>query len=626
MWYFQMFATGEELDPGPDSSITLDIQSPIFDDKSLNRSWSIPFTLDLSPANIKVLTGHHRLDSDNVEELYPAILWLGGIQWELGFIRIRSYQKGKGERTKISCNFENYNSWVLKEAAKIRIRDLDLGTVNVTQTTIARYECTLNLLSGSAAIVVVNGVAISGTGGSASAIIDNMVSQINAAYPGTASRIGNNLRFSPGGFIDAGLSDIDIWFQAGVGWNWTSVTTNSLMVAYAGNAKAFFDVDAISSLNEYRMAPVYAPNHFEAKNPDYSGYLNMWESGGYPLNVGTEHTLAPQIRLMYLLEKVMDQINLGLTTTTVIVNSELIEFTLFGNKSLDLIFNSEKVAVNAVSNVLISETGPRNIYQQSFEISDMVPDLTGEQVMELYVAALNGYWEQEGNTLDFTKRSAIFQAAPIDWTPKTDPAWSSVPIDEGFVFRYDPELLQTTPWDGQLEPYTLGKGTKPITMPFSTLPDATLFNRYSLASWKVPYYLETGRAPAWGVTGSPPLAILLLYRGLQQDSDLNTYPLLQSGATDYAGASTGSYSLDWNEATVGMFDNSYYPYSILYDTRRVSRGVALNINDLLKARDWETPLRDIRDPDGNLTGFIMSVRTKITQTRIEVSQVDFAQM
>jgi len=84
---------GEQLDLGA-AKVRLRMQSPLFQPEFIRQSYSYPFTLPWTPTNARIFRHAERLaNTENVVELETDV-YLGGLFWRSGVLKYRRYRNG----------------------------------------------------------------------------------------------------------------------------------------------------------------------------------------------------------------------------------------------------------------------------------------------------------------------------------------------------------------------------------------------------------------------------------------------------------------------------------------------------------------------------------------------------
>ena len=170
------------LDFSPKTSVSISIQSPLFDLGRIGRVFSYPFTLPATPANLQVLEHANRLDAGRRLRKYPAELYLSGNLFESGQVVVTT-----ANNKDISLVFQNNPIATLQRLSNFKMQELDM------QVTVpgAEYFPSLYLrvlepgLTALNLYIDINGTEYWRPVGERPQIVND----INADYPGLAALI-----------------------------------------------------------------------------------------------------------------------------------------------------------------------------------------------------------------------------------------------------------------------------------------------------------------------------------------------------------------------------------------------------------------------------------------------------
>lgn len=600
------------IDASPKGKVRFTLNNPAFDKKGFPRAYSLPINIESTPFNKALLFHIQRLDSSQYgDEIKKVLISIAGIPWEAGRLKIKSVSD-QG----IKAVFENEAYSFIKDAEEIRIRELDIADVDITQTAIPGYQCQLMLISGGSVSISVNNVNYTGSGADDVAMVDDLVSEINTDHPGAATRSGSTgavrLAIDPEKLIG---DYVDVWFSAAAGYNWSEVLVNGYGASRLANAKTHFDNVSTLSNHDYYCPPFDNPLFYDGKNDGFGDVLNFYDGGEYPENEGTESAFVPFPRFMKIFDLAMDSMSPSYSAGgTILDNSEIQSLLFLGYVAIDKVVNYEYVRLNAVGNYLIEVDDRKNIHKTSFNIGDTLPDITLADMCYILQDVVCGTWSVEGSSVTLTQRNDQLTSSTGDWSAIAQPGFTSSPQGEGLTFGYEQEAIPVVPWtDGQLADKVIGDGDQTYTLSFLTLPDK---KRYQPGKgFKLPYTEQVGSSTEFELGDNDKPVVILFYRGMQEDFDNEDYPLAQSGNTDFDGVSTGTYSLDISGATGRLYEESYKEYlSLLVNGKPITRKIELSINDLLEVRTWQNPRKSITDPDGTIVYVVQQVEVTVDES------------
>lgn len=115
---------GEALDLG-DAKVRLKMQSPLFEAEFIKHSYSYPFVLPWSHANARLLRHAERLA--NTEQLIELTtdIHLGGIFWRRGTLKYRRYRGG------FDCDLLIPPDATITTLGDTNLQDIDMGTITM---------------------------------------------------------------------------------------------------------------------------------------------------------------------------------------------------------------------------------------------------------------------------------------------------------------------------------------------------------------------------------------------------------------------------------------------------------------------------------------------------------------
>ncbi|WP_210519887.1 hypothetical protein [Hymenobacter terricola] len=286
----------------------------------------------------------------------------------------------------------------------------------------------------------------------------------------------------------------------------------------------------------YVLAPVRNAAFFDDKNPAYlSHVLNYYVNGAFP--VGAGYPLAPLPYLVPVLRKVLG--HFGWTITGPWVDDpEIQQVVLYSDRVLDAaatdVVLSQHVPTISVGALLL---GTQNAFCLGYGFNPVRRELRITALRDVAAAARAGYVDRVGTKQKSTPNDTngfLLRLAPDteDELDKTlDVGWQQLRVGAGgelleslagslHQVRAVDELVAGRTW---LLPALEAKG--------ASLPDDE--SRIGLR--------------------------LLLYRGLQPDSQGHAYPLASREAENLAGTSVGNYALSW-AGPKGLYQAWHQPW------------------------------------------------------------------
>jgi len=173
------------------ASLQLTLHNPLFDDGGEQATYSFPFKLPATPRNAEKLKHPHRIDTSDNAVFENAVLEIGGAMHIIGRLELKRQPFTKDT---IQAVFKNETENVFDELAKIDINEiLETVTSSLNPPTAewlfaptAPPQHYSMVIDGVTMIVTVTESASM----TVSEVIDALVFDINAAFPGMASNSG----------------------------------------------------------------------------------------------------------------------------------------------------------------------------------------------------------------------------------------------------------------------------------------------------------------------------------------------------------------------------------------------------------------------------------------------------
>ncbi|MEM9930702.1 MAG: hypothetical protein AAF840_12830 [Bacteroidota bacterium] len=628
--------SGQDLDLSPGSSITLNLNCPIFDPQRTDRTWAFPLTLPRSPRNEQLLQTS-RVDGLRIGDKIPATLYIGGIPFEQGVLKVK-----KLARKTINVNFGSVALDFTERAEKLQLRDLDL-TVKIADPLqpVIFLEANRSIALAAELRIAINGIRYDRPFEQAQEWVDD----INAAHPGLLT-----LTFQVNVLIRVTMNPIDgieqlfIETQPDLQLNPITNAFPTFLEIVETNYKpealrinnAFRSLDTESDSSSFRLPSIYAPNLYEDKNTDWAGVANRYDSsnGGYQLSEvpegstqgGWSNALLPQPRVAKLLEAALQQIGYQMRGSLAF-DAELRQLLIWNNHDINQFIREQgaqfptSYAVGGVSIFFfdLAWIVPR----PSFNLADHTPDISTLQLVLLFAETFAHIISVEQDAVTFTPIKDLLRAAPEDYTDRIDQAYTA-----NFSDRKTPALDYNRQGDenifpNQLEREILGSGTDLQTY---TLPVFSTFEQERTedgVNQRFPIIDDDGRSEYYDL-GNEPRLRFFFHRGLQPAAAAGrVYPQAGHSLIGYSDLLIGKYSMNWL-GEGGLYETWWRELVELNQYNR-SYQVAcrLTVSDLLDIRRWRNVRKYFRTADGTMVGVIRSVRVKITDREIGLATVTF---
>lgn len=617
-----------ELTPGAFATIVM--ECPIFDREALERTYSYPFSLPASNANLVALDFINRLDASAAVER-AAQLYLGGYMFEEGVLVVKSITNKT-----INVVFQNTTIDLQKRLRAVGIQDVPMP-VQLTDaycpavTLSYTYPVPGNPKTHVA--IRIDGMVYIG----AKTDIPALVLAINTDYPGLAT--ATLLPGAPpvGGFTGitinciAGIEDIDVRI---IFSDEIPVYAEQFIVFSISNdnERVSADVAAVIEAGSFGSSlcfpVVYAPNLYAGKNEGFSGYANYTDINGdcslLPGGFSSGANLAwatmplPMPRLRYVANQLAAHFGYTVGGSLWAVDEINEEAIVWTNRPAETVWTQLVVPIRYVG------IGRVRIPDTTVQVNTLLPD--GDS-MDFFTRIANTfccYITFRRGEIRCQLIRPLLRNNPQDWTIFTDPNYAAdIAAPTPYSLDYDrgdeaPVLA------GQLERIDGGENAQEFKPGFFTLYDYDTTDDFNTdeenpRSWRLPYTTEEGISAAHSVSQKTSFR-LLFYRGKQQDSRETDYNLATHGTSAYNGIAAGSTSLAWEEQ--GGLLHYWADYiNIITKGKVVTFLVNLPINILIGMASWENPVVRIYNASGTVTGVVRSIKFKAGTEGIGLSEV-----
>lgn len=612
------------------SDTSIDIQSvcPIFDRERIDRIYTFPFLIRATATNLGALGPFNRIDSQAAIKV-PAELYLFGSLYEVGFLTLMRPGPQAAEFV-----FQNTTLNIRAQLERLKLRDLSMP---VTVTTPYCPDVLYSCLYPTDSLTTIFFIIQVGDNIYEANIpdLESLVTAINADFPGLAEVYAlsdfSDI-YTPAEDFDyalllfkgpacAGITineavaepEPEAYFQfnlVGDVTHYEQLRINAAMLSYLD--------DTVAGTDTHVYPTIKAPNIYDQKNPDYVGYANYYRTTEeYAINtVPTDnllawpYTLIPQPRLISTLRAIATYIGIPDIAGSTLIDTEVLTAIIHSVRPIDLVitdWNDQKI----------------NVFQPSFNLAHHLPDTTALDLLQRFCATLLSYITVTDGQLQLVAIAPKFRDRPRDWTIYADPNFTGdhKPFT-GYTLDYDRQGSDTD-IPPQLQRIDGGPEAAEFITGMYTLHDITESDAARL--WLLPFHTETGYSTDLGVSADSTVR-LLLYRGLQPDSEGHSYPLAQHTATDFEGTATGSYALSW-PGPQGLLAQWWLPFiRASVRNRTFTLSLRLPISELLLLRTWQHVYISIYTAQGQLQGIIQSIQFTATTAGISQVQVTFLQV
>lgn len=627
----------EPLDLLASTTVTITAVCPVFDRGALDRVYTYPFKVGATPGNLNKLRHPQRLDSDAARVLTGARLYLQGVAFQEGVIEIV-----KVESTTIEIVFKSLAIYLSERLRATKLRTLSMP-VTVPDAT---YLPVVDLLFGEPveALPIIYLIELSGTLYENS-LASGLVSDINADFPGLAtttpasgSSFYLHLDTSAAPTLVINLAPSS---PGAPGTEYIFATHDPQQTdAEEAVRDAWQDhLAAILADPESHVFPtVHAPDFYK-NNPAYTNpYINYTNtSGDYPANTigavldpgegpteaGWPRAVVPMPFVNEVLVAIFTAINLTDMGGTWSESAELDTLVVFNTRSLDRIYHprdfSDPTALSSFGYVI----APFNGWANAYNLAEHLPDISGMDFLDRLATTFCLCYTLPGGRPRISFCRDLLTAEPEDWTSKSEAGYGgTLATTTGHTLDYDRQSDDTL-ITGQLERVDGGNNAQDFIAGWFTcfMQRLTEGDR----EWLLPTTEQEGQSQYYNASAKQSMR-LLFYRGVQDDSDGNSYPLATHGTLNAAGETVGALSLDW-QGEAGRYEQFFKEYvRILSTGSTITRLVRLSVADLVALLEWRHILKTVYSEDGAFTGVVKSVRFKVSLSGMSAAEVEFVKI
>lgn len=543
------------LDLFPNTSLPLFINNAALDSSGIERVFSYPISLPLSSNNLHQLGFIQRMNG-KYQKKHPARLIIEGTVFEIGILEIQ------GVNDKIQCVFKN--QYIdLKE--KLDTTPLSKLNIPVTMAmeycpvyTIKAHTYTyIDLLTDTDhhykhLVLSINGKLYTGHVDNLNVFIDS----INNDIPDLITDISDQVDYVKLEVNTAADKNVEITitpsapelpqFENYAYFN-ESFTT-SFLSEYT-QISAEIDTHLQSTLTQessHVFAPVYVENAFDG-NEQFSGYLNYTGTNLQLRYADIENTpplsnppqwsnsVAPFTKVTTVLNAIKEYFNLSEIKGSLLENTSFHQLVLFTTKTLERRIGNYMHFTDKV------DTMQAFIPVSSFNLSDFLPDWTCQEFIDAIQSTFFCSIRKQDNIL-FLDIDNSGKQIPSDMTVYFEPQINkTIKQDKSYSVKYNrydkkaTHIRQLKDIDEQFSPH------QKYSIKFFSL---FIENRVDdNRIWQVPTFPKQLESSITGNTQDIP-GVLLLYHGIQKDSQGNDYPALSNTSTNAQGEETTNFSLE----------------------------------------------------------------------------------
>lgn len=593
----------EWIDLAPDAAMSFTLNNPAFDIERIGRAYSFPVRLQHTPRNLYTTKHRHRLDDRRPTQFLDAKAYIQDQLFEEGRL---SFSEATNKNTE--ATFQNIGLNLAETLGDLRLHDI-LPVIPIPQTETLEYW--LEPTGDRPYSLYINSQVYTGNGASNDAAKDDLVSKINAVFPGIAfHNVALNrveiTHLDPTIVLENPLTNLSVTFEYTLG------------DAHHANLTAYHLSASLDDTYPVAFPVVYAPNLYGNLNLDFFGYINYRLSGTPIVNQNVaaenlwENTFIPFYRVRYILDRIAAEA--GIVDIIFDFNAaeaaDLDDLLVWNNYCLDQVYKNENFGANTFKNGYTTEINPAN----------HVPDMTALEFLNRIAKSFNCHFIFREERLFFTPNLRQIELPEKDWTAYTQPYYerSFIPgTGVTLTFEDDAEPQYLT----QLDDYVVGEGYNEHELPFRPVHQADSYNSLSTAIWKTAYYGIAGTSAPLDLTTEQQAFRLFFDRGQRTDQKGNTYWLGCLDDTDYAGATIGTLSLDFPESN-GLYTVFWKGWAEMLYRPAITRLIALPVSELVNIRKWDNTKVYIYDNEGATICVVRAIQFKASAKGLGIAQVE----
>ena len=609
------------LDLSPDTSLTITVHNPLFDQDGAEALYSFPFSLPATPKNRSLLSYANRLDNSSNNTTYTnAVLEIEGIPFDFGVLEL---DEQKFTSDSIGAVYKNLVPALLEDLDKIQIDEI-LETVQGTYLvpkSVWKFDLTIGAPNTFA--ITVGGNVITYTaapGETAQQIVTGLSNAIDTIFPAMSYNPPGNTQLQ---LESASVNQHPIGFASLVGLSLVSVVTT-------GQARQTGFHNRVSLINStpvdtHCFPMLYWLNFYKGNNRRrYTSLINAALGGNFILNQAYEEpawetTFVPFVKLPYLFDKILDNTSLVTHWEGYFLDTDIQKLLIFNNRAVDELIED----IYEISG--FNTTKFLNGYQNTIDLHRHVPEISARDLLERFIAVFGLWYRITGTTVTFYKKLDQLTSAPVDWTEKSEPDFTATRNKrEGFTLEYaETEDIWTS--NTQLQELVYGAGKDIIALPFSSVHFSSQPLLQFPASAKLPILNQAGSSTEGGLGDNDYSFRLFFDRGMQPASNGQTYSFATHDYSNYAGSPVGALSLDLNDPG-GIYEQNHKTLLEMNSNGQpVTLTMRLNVADILTLRQWTNSRRVVKLPNGQVNAVVKSVQFKASVQGIGISLVEVIQ-
>lgn len=579
----------QSLDLDPGTSISMEINNPVFAGDVLPGSFSMPFTIPASATNGKILGFPELINLAKTPKLrYEAELIVEGIPSLTGELIFRGFSNDQ-----YKVNFQSQISLLGQLLQDLTVKDLDHQIIELLEWTEESHP--YGLFEGYKYItftvpnatevpdtlsVTVNGESFSSDLADITERFQDVKDQIAEA------NIGIVMSFSPPlasqvqsiGF-QALEYGIEPKLEAELAEPWTFFGDwreeyHPLILPEVGalSNKSLFDSDFVF--------PSYQNKGFYQEIPYMSGLFNDYYDDTFIFEFGTKrHSFIPMFSLQYVFKKIEEAVGINIVGDFV-EDPDVQKLIFFNNYSLDHFENTNGE--------------PQHTYMNYIDPRNHLPDIgLNELFLELgKMFSLGFEYDSDNKVLSlFSRNTLIQQDGTVDITSKTDPRYEiNYGQNKGYTlsFKWDSKDLIGLE-DPKMQPIIVGEGKEKVECKIHTVAmgfpniDYLLPNESGVIHFSERKKMPVANQPgAWFGKEEEQLPRLLFFFGFHPHSNGGKVYPFASSDNQSALERFGNFNLGWQSETWGLYETWHRHWiEFLIIDMSIARDAYFSIIDLI---------------------------------------------
>lgn len=620
---YEIRVNGVSLDVFKGSSITLNGINPAVDKDRILREYTFPLRIPRSAQNDAAFSYQGRLDSKKKERKYTAQVFIAGVPYLTGVVRLKN-----ANRTSYSIEFKSTHLDKWKQ-----IEDAELAK-NQPQEEIPQVY-------GSSIDLVVLGEDLLNVQDEYQCYMNIDGVNYNQEYPydtyskeAAAAEFSFYINHKYGSTIAFYSSSNDNSFSLDVSAFTKFKAYGSLRYKTGSDRfgelkhKNFQEYIKDKTTDAAQIPSITFPIMWILNKITLNPLVNNWRSDkGWSWNFSFPEELyfysfMPAMRVKETLLRSLNDYGISVINIEGYINPDAImeQLFLYSNRTVD-----EIITATVGSQDDPYYTRYINAGKQFIDYNNHVPQVKVQEMLFALAELLNGYIYIQGETLTIRSMKDIMLSEPIDWTHMTDQDYDiQFKEKDGLLVdytRYTQEQKQNggypnSPVAGQLEPLEFGEAENEYILSFTTSyqddivgdsyaptfrvsdevgPDKTIDD--IVFGWIPQQPISDPNTP-----GSFSCIPMVAHRNWASESDppYNVFP----------------FSLDLSDEVYSFWEVFYQGWDSRYSGDEIEFTVNLAVHDIIQILKWDKPLRWIHDEEGHTLAMIKDIRVKVTDSKL----------